>query len=170
MSDTLYRPLVITRNAETGELEAVITPLKRDGNPYSFFSIGYGFQLLDEEPKLLSSCDGFHATGETAITVLWSSGQHLKTEIMVVLMGIDGEARVINKGSIPFKGDEDLRWVERIVNGLLTEWADNHRKVTAIVAQKPAERSKLPPEVLERVKTDPIGVVEDLLAALRQNQ
>lgn len=106
--------LKLSRKCIGSEYEHIYAVALPDG--YHFREIPYGFQILDEEPEV-AGCEGeVRYNGETAYTVLLSGGQHMKSEIMIIDAGIDGDLKMLQKGSISFEDDQDLRWIEKIMN------------------------------------------------------
>lgn len=109
---------------------------------WKFTPIGYGFQLSD---------NGHDESMESVFTVLMSSGQHGRTEVVIMLTGVDGTMKTIAKGSIPFSDDSEedglcsrlLRWVESAINREFDEWAKSRAQTRAALAKlaTPARKS-----------------------------
>lgn len=161
--------LKLIRSGEREILKAATLP-----TGHYFIGIPHGFQILDDLPQW-AGCEGECGyDGETAYTVLMSPGQHLRTEIMIIYSGVDGDLKMLQKGSIPFSNDEDLRWIEKILNnhweGLAVQ-----REATRLALEeartKPVTKLTEVPdakweEMASLVKQDPKAALRSILAAL----
>lgn len=185
MPTTTRSYLRLSRNLDVSDGITVHSkPSGADGTPYEYRDIGYGFQLLDGVEDREA---GFLGMGELAITVLFSYGQHGRSEIIVVYSACDGEMRVVNKGSIAFRNDEDLRWIEKIVNGLFDEWEASRAKSQAALDEirmeshlekvlgRPVTKLNQVPddkwaEMAGLVRVDPVRALKSIIAVLEGKQ
>jgi hypothetical protein len=178
----MSKKLKLSRHGEDGILKA-------EGGPDEsyFHRIAFGFQILDE-PLTLQVPNKVNSTpdpesecfrGESAYTVLISPGQHLRSEILIIYSGVDGNMKMLQKGSISSEEDEDLRWIEKILN---QHWEDQRleaeRERAASIRSKgskgpktqvdnlnqvPAEKWR---EMAALVETNPKAALQAILKAL----
>jgi hypothetical protein len=109
-ANSQFKPLALLRNPETDRIYPTSIPFG-----WYFHEIAYGFQIMDQSIGTPKDDEPFYH-GELAYTVLISSGQHLRSEIMIIHSGVDGDMKMLQKGSISFEDGQDLRWIESILN------------------------------------------------------